>query len=200
MGKIPASAIKQLSQNDLVMSELIKRRGIIEIPVVDDHFYSLVMSIVHQQLSMKAANTIFRRLQEHVNYEMLPEILWKFDEETYRSFGVSRQKAAYILDISRHFIEQPEKFHNLDKQDDQEVIANLCSIKGVGKWTAQMFLMFTLVRPDVFPVDDLGIRMAITKLYQVPKDAPKKEFELLAERWAPYRSYACHYLWKHQDS
>jgi len=200
MSKIPSAALKQLSENDPILGQLIAKRGVIEIPVVDDHFYSLVMSIVHQQLSMKAATTIFRRLQEHVNYEMLPETLWRLDEETYRSFGVSRQKAAYILDISRHFIEEPEKFHNLDKQSDHEVITNLCSIKGVGKWTAQMFLMFTLVRPDVFPVDDLGIRMAITRLYNVPKDAPKKEFELLAERWAPYRSYACHYLWGQHDS
>lgn len=200
MSKIPSAALKQLSKNDPVLGQLIVKRGVIEIPVVDDHFYSLVMSIVHQQLSVKAATTIFRRLQEHVNYEMLPKVLWDLDEETYRTFGISRQKATYILDISRHFIEQPEKFHNLDKQSDPEVIENLCSIKGVGKWTAQMFLMFTLLRPDVFPVDDLGIRMAISRLYQVPKDAPKKEFELLAERWAPYRSFACHYLWSQHDS
>jgi DNA-3-methyladenine glycosylase II len=200
MKTIPPLAIKHLYDVDPIMAGLIDKRGVIEIPEVDDHFYSLVMSIVYQQLSIKAAATIFRRLQEHVNYNMQPEVLWKLDVETYRSFGVSRQKAAYILDISRHFLEEPEKFHHLHHQTDDEVTTNLTSIKGVGKWTAQMFLMFTLLRDDVFPVDDLGIRTAITRLYQVPKDAPKKEFELLAERWAPYRSHACHYLWNQHDN
>lgn len=188
-----------LSADDEVMSRLIAGEEELKIPVFEDYFYSLVMSIVYQQLSYKAAETIFLRLVDRVKGEIRPEILSLLKEEEYRSLGVSRQKAGYILDICRNFNEFPDQFENLHEKNDDEVIKLLTGIKGIGQWTAQMFLMFTLMRPDVFPVGDLGIRKAISGLYGIPLDAPFAEFEDLASRWAPYRSYACHYLWNMHD-
>jgi len=197
--KIPATVVKALAARDEVLARLIENRGMISFPVFEDHFYSLVMSIVYQQLSFKAAETIFGRLVHRVNEEVVPGVLVLIDEEEYRSLGVSRQKARYILDICRNFIESPDQFRNLHSASDDEVMALLCRIKGVGHWTAQMFLMFTLERPDVFPVGDLGIRKAMSSLYNIPVDAPLAEFEGLARRWSPYRSFACHYLWHSHD-
>lgn len=197
--KIPASAICDLAARDEVLAQMIEECGIITIPVFEDHFYSLVMSIVYQQLSFKAAETIFNRLLHRVDQNLIPEALLKLDESEFRALGVSRQKAGYILDICQKFSERPDQFQNLKSQDDDAVISTLCEIKGIGRWTAQMFLMFTLMRPDVFPVADLGIRKAISVRYGIPADAPLTEFEALAETWAPYRSYACHYLWHMHD-
>lgn len=182
------------------MKELIANRGPITFPVFEDHFYSLVMSVVYQQLSFKAAEIIFARLLNRVNHSLDPQVLSILEVEDYRSLGISRQKAKYILDICRHFTESPEQFQKLEKLPDNEVVELLCRIKGIGQWTAQMFLMFTLERPDVFPVGDLGIRKAISKLYEIPIDAPLPEFEGLAAQWAPYRSFACHYLWYSHDA
>ncbi len=190
---------RELAIKDEVMAALIERQGPITIPVFEDHFYSLVMSIVYQQLSFKAAETIFNRLLNRVNDELVPEVLSEMDEAEFRSLGVSRQKARYILDISKNFIERPDQYNTLNERSDEEVIVLLSEIKGVGRWTAQMFLMFTLMRPDVFPIADLGIRTAISMLYNIPVDGPLAEFETLAHRWAPYRSYACHYLWHSHD-
>lgn len=191
---------RQLAAKDEVLAKLIKQQGEVSVPVFDDHFYSLVISIVYQQLSFKAAATIFGRLLDRVNHRLEPDVLIELDEAGFRSLGVSRQKAGYIRDICRSFIESPDQFNTLHERDDEEVIALLCSIKGVGRWTAQMFLMFTLMRPDVFPIADLGIRKAISLLYGIPVDAPNAEFENLAHRWAPYRSFACHYLWHSHDN
>lgn len=188
-----------LSEKDITMAELIEDRGPISVPVFEDHFYSLVMSIVYQQLSFKAAETIFNRLLERVARELTPQNLKLLTTDDFRALGVSRQKAKYIHDICHHFTTWPRRYHGLQEKEDDEVVALLCDIKGVGKWTAQMFLMFTLLRPDVFPVGDLGIRNAMTQLYGIPSDAPLREFEELALRWAPYRSYACHYLWHLND-
>lgn len=196
---VSAEIITSLSEKDEVLAQLIRERGNIKIPVFEDPFYSLVMSIVYQQLSFRAAETIFNRLLERVGQDVRPEILSALEVEDYRSLGVSRQKANYILDICRHFNEYPERFSALHEMQDEAVVEALCEIKGVGRWTAQMFLMFTLIRPDVFPIGDLGIRKAISQLYDLPVDAPLPEFEKLAESWAPYRSYACHYLWHMND-
>lgn len=197
--EIPRAAIEFLSAQDSVLKDLILSRGPITFPVFEDHFYSLVMSIVYQQLSFKAAETIFGRLVRRVNDEMTPEILILLEEDEFRALGVSRQKARYILDICSHFNESPDQFNTLHSASDEHVVELLCQIKGVGQWTAQMFLMFTLERPDVFPVGDLGIRKAISSLYGISAKAPLSEFEDLAHGWAPFRSYACHYLWHLHD-
>ena len=189
-----------LAVKDPELGALIARLGPVSVPVFDDHYYSLVMSIVYQQLSFRAAETIFNRFLSRIDQQLVPEVVINLEEAEFRSLGISRQKARYILDISKNFIDRPDQYKTLAQRSDEEVIKLLCEIKGVGRWTAQMFLMFTLMRPDVFPVADLGIRKAMVGLYQIPADAPLAEFETLAHRWAPYRSYACHYLWHAHDN
>lgn len=188
-----------LAAKDPELGALIARLGPVSVPVFDDHYHSLVMSIVYQQLSFRAAETIFNRFLSRIDQQLIPEVVIELEESEFRSVGISRQKARYILDISKNFIDLPDQYKTLAQRSDEEVIKLLCEIKGVGRWTAQMFLMFTLMRPDVFPVADLGIRNAMVGLYQIPADAPLAQFEALAYRWAPYRSYACHYLWHSHD-
>lgn len=198
--RVDESIVAALIEKDEILGGLIRQQGTITVPVFDDHFYSLVMSIVYQQLSFKAAETIFNRLLNHVNHEVTPQRMAQIDADSFRQLGISRQKVKYIHDICRHFLELPEKFNALHQLADEEVIALLTDIKGVGQWTAQMFLMFTLMRPDVFPVADLGIRKAMRVLYQLPDDEPVATYETLAHRWKPFRSYACHYLWHSHDN
>lgn len=197
--QIPEDAAQQLVLSDQHLANLVKDLGLIRFPVYPDHFYSLVMSVVFQQLSFKGAETIFNRLVNYAGYPLEPSVLVEFSEDDFRQLGISRQKAAYINDLSWHFLNDRERFHTLHEQSDELVIKNLCEIKGIGVWTAQMFLMFTLLRNDVFPVDDLGIRKAMIRWCNLSPDAPRKAFSDYAERWRPYRSFACHYLWHAHD-
>lgn len=197
--KVPKSIAQRLAQKDALLKPHIEQSSEMEIPYIYDPFYSLIRSVVHQQLSTSAATTIFSRLKARADDLIVPEVLHQLQTDELRQLGLSGQKVRYVHDISRQFIESPNWIDTLGKLSDEEVIKRLCKLKGIGPWTAQMFLMFTLKRPDVFPVGDLGIRKAITQLYGIPVDAPLAEFETLAERWAPYRSYASHYLWYLRD-
>lgn len=166
-------------------------------------FNDLIRSIVSQQLSTSAAATIYRRFETMMEGpgDITEKILNKSIEEL-RSVGLSNQKASYIQNCARHFDEN--KLHATDWStwSDDEIIAELTKIKGVGKWTVEMILMFSLFREDVFPYDDLVIRNNIIKLYGIT--AEKKELipalNAVADQWRPYRSYACRYLWAAKDS
>ncbi len=196
---IASNITEELVQRDPYLAKVIGHCGTITFPVYPDPFYSLVMSVVYQQLSFKGAETIFNRLIHAAGYPLEPDVLYEMMEEDFRSLGISRQKAGYIHDICRHFQANPDRFHTLHLQPDDEVIATLTDIKGIGLWSAQMFLMFTLIRPDVFPVGDLGIRKAMQRHCGLNADAPLNAYSEYAERWSPYRSFACHYLWHSHD-
>jgi DNA-3-methyladenine glycosylase II len=165
-------------------------------------YFGLLESIASQQLSVKAADTIFKRFlglfpQEYPTAQLLVAT----PQENLRGVGLSNQKAQYMRNTAAFFLE-----HQLFEQDwsafsDAEVIQQLSSIKGVGKWTVEMILMFVLRRPDVFPVDDLGVRQAMVRLYQVELEgkALYQRLTEIAEAWRPYRTYACRYLWRWKD-
>jgi len=189
-------AQQYLSENDPVMASLIKRYGSIDRSSGrEDYFESLVRSVVSQQLSVSAARTIFGRLADKTNLQR--EKILQLTPEEMKVIGLSSQKQNYIKDLAVHFMENDYSDSTFDTMSDDDVITHLVKIKGIGEWTAQMFLMFTLRRPDVFAPGDRGLQVAINRLYGVGGDKPKpSELVEFAERWAPYRTTACMYLWE----
>ena len=154
----------------------------------------LVESIISQQLSVKAADTIFGRFKALFGRKFpSPKAILTMDDEKLRACGLSYAKVSYVKSVANAFVSDLIDIEKITKQSDEEVIAELTQIKGVGQWTAEMILIFTLKRPDVFSIGDLGLRNAITKLYGV---IDRKEMLKLSESWKPYRSTACWYLWR----
>ncbi len=162
------------------------------------HFEALVEAIISQQLSVKAADTIFARfLSLFPNAKFpKPEAVLKLPIAKFRRVGISGQKASYIKDLSRRVVSGELKLNSLHRLDNEEVIAELIKVKGIGHWTAEMFLMFTLRRPDVFSFGDLGLRNAIQKLYQLKSSPTEKQLERITKKWSPHRTTAARYLWK----
>lgn len=169
----------------------------------NDVYFGLLESIASQQLSVKAADTIFKRFLVLFPGEYpKPELLVETPQETLRGVGLSNQKAQYMRNVAAFFIEHQLFDKDWSSYSDVEVIQLLSSIKGVGKWTVEMILMFVLRRPDVFPIDDLGVRQAMIRLYKVELEG-KAQYQRLteiAEAWRPYRTYACRYLWRWKDN
>lgn len=168
-----------------------------------DIYYNLIRAIVFQQLSGKAASTIHGRFIDlFPDAYPFPEPLLDLDLPALRAAGLSRQKATYIQNVAEFFQRENLIGKDLVEMDDETVIRYLTQIKGVGRWTVEMLLMFTLDRPDVFPLDDLGVQQAIQLLYGFEaKGKPlKKRMLEIAEPWRPYRTYASLYLWRWKDS
>jgi DNA-3-methyladenine glycosylase II len=190
-------AILALRSADPVLGGLIDAVGAYRIRYLEPDFEALVKSIVYQQLSGKAAATIFGRLREAAGDGRLdPGSVLRLPPERMRSIGLSKQKIAYIRDIASHTQTGVTNFAAMRRMKDDEVMHALTSLKGVGAWTAHMFLIFALRRKDVLPVGDLGIRVAVRKAYgfeQLPQPA---EIEALGEKWRPYRTVASWYLWR----
>jgi DNA-3-methyladenine glycosylase II len=188
---------------DPKMAAIIPQIELPDVEVHSDIYLDLISSIVSQQLSVKAADTIFNRfLDLFENRYPTPHQILDKDPEILRGCGLSYQKANYIKNIAAYWIENKDTMHDWLAHSDDAIISELTQIKGVGKWTVQMILMFRLNRLDVFPIDDLGIRQGMIKIYGVEetgKDLIKKLHEL-AEPWRPYRSIACRYVWKWKDA
>ena len=164
------------------------------------HFYSLIRAIVFQQLSGKAATTIFDRFVALFPLqEPTPDALLALTDEQLRSVGLSRQKSAYLRDLATKVRTGALPLDHVETLADAELIAHLVQVKGIGKWTAQMFLMFKLGRPDVLPDLDLGIQNAIKRAYRKRKVTPKDVLRIGA-KWSPYSSIACWYLWRSLDN
>ena len=155
-------------------------------------------AIVSQQLSSKAASTIFNRVKLGLGEKVIPEKVLKTPDSKFRSWGLSRQKTSYLKDLAQKVKSGDVKIKKLDGLSDEEVMKELVAVKGIGRWTTEMFLMFTLARPDVFPVDDLGIRKGIEKLLKRALNA--QEMGNFADRWKPYRTVASWYIWKTLDN
>ncbi|MGI8783086.1 MAG: DNA-3-methyladenine glycosylase family protein [Acidobacteriota bacterium] len=194
-------ALQHLRQSDPVLCRLIEHVGPYRIKYRQPDFQSLVRSIVFQQLSGKAATTIFNRLVDKVGREPLTagEIL-KLNDAELRSLGLSRQKASYLQDLARRTDSMEIAFSDLGNLPDEGVIEHLTRVQGVGVWTAHMFLIFALRRPDVLPTGDLGIRAAIKRVYRLRSLPDAAKMEKLARKWRPYCSVACWYLWRSLDN
>ena len=185
-----------------VISPLVKEFSLEEIPAVEDLFIPLVRTIVFQQLSGKAASTIFGRFEGLFENDVDPFQLIDIDHETLRSVGLSNQKAKYVKNIAHFFIENSDLNGNWSSLSDQEILDHLTSIKGVGVWTAQMILIFYLSRSDIFPTSDLGVQKGMIALFDIKEE--KKELllkiERLSDRWKPYRSYVTRLLYRFLDN
>ncbi len=184
---------------DRKLRAVIENNGIQALKPRKDYFNVLVVSIVYQQLSGASASAIYGRLKKACNNRVTAEKINKLSAARMRKLGLSRQKIAYLKDLSKKFLNKeinPRKFH---AQSDEEIIRELVMIRGIGRWTAEMFLMFSLCREDVFPADDLGIKKAIIRLYGL-EDVSAKNLDKFSQRWKPYRTYASLYLWKSGDA
>jgi DNA-3-methyladenine glycosylase II len=181
--------------NDPIINQLVKKYPAPNFEDKSDFLFSnLIESIISQQLSTKAADTIFGRFKELFGKKFpTPRQILTMEDEKIRACGLSFAKVSYVKSVANAFVSDLIDIEKIRKQSDEEVIAELTQIKGVGRWTAEMILIFTLNRPDVFSIGDLGIRNAITKLYGI---TDRNEMITLSEKWKPYRSTACWYLWR----
>ncbi len=167
-----------------------------------DHYGALLRSIVGQQLSTKAARAIFTRLTDRFGGRTPTpaEVLADDPEQLRAAAGLSRAKVGFLRSLAEHVVDGSLELESLDSLPDEEVIAELVAVRGLGLWSAHMFLMFHLRRPDVLPVGDLGIRRAVMLRYGLPQLPGPAELEAIAERWRPHRSLACLYLWRSLDA
>ncbi len=164
------------------------------------YFASLCSEIIGQQLSGRVADVLFERFEKlFPRKRVTPRAVLKLTDETLRATGMSWSKARFIKDLARHIVTHSISLPSLDALSDSEVIATLTRVKGIGPWTVEMFLMFTLGREDVFSYGDLGLRRAIKKLYGFKKDPTVKQMEKIVIKWKPYRTYAARILWKSLD-
>lgn len=194
------SARLHLQKSDPVMKRIIKQVGPFKQPVIRDRYLALVRSIISQQISGAAARTIQRRLFDEIApAKVEPEAILKFSIDDLRRLGISRQKATYVLDLSGKVADGTVDLKDIGRKSDQEVIQSLTQIKGIGVWTAQMFLMFSLARLDVFPHGDLGIQNGIEKNYPIRGKLTKEKMCRIAQPWSPYSTVASWYLWRSLD-
>ncbi len=190
-------------KKDKALKKVIEQVGVIKNSKREDLFIALVRAIVSQQLSVKAADTIYNRFLDLFK-NRIPDAksILKLKDDKLRAVGLSYQKAGYIKNIATFSLEQSLDHKLLKVKTDDELVEYLVQIKGVGRWTVEMLLMFNLNRPDVFPKDDLGIQNGMKKLYNLKteKKALLKEMEEIAEAWRPHRTLACRYIWRYKDT
>jgi len=192
-------AILHLKKSDPVMKAIIERVGPLRMEFSEPTLHSLAEAIVYQQLNGKAALTIFKRFTDAAGDPVTPEGILKITEEQMRAVGLSKQKSSYLRDLAEKTKAGLLEFARLPDLPDDEVIEHLTQVKGIGVWTAHMFLMFSLRRPDVLPTGDYGVQVAIKKHYRKRKLPKPKDMEKIAKPWSPYRSIACWYLWRSLD-
>jgi DNA-3-methyladenine glycosylase II len=200
-------ATEHLHASDPILAGLIDRVGKLPSarqgrPELDDHYGALVRTIVGQQLSVLAARSIYGRLTERFGGRAPTpqEILADEPEELRAAAGLSRAKVGFLRSLAEHALSGELELGRLNELDDEAVIAELVAVKGIGEWSAHMFLMFHLERPDVLAVGDLGIRRAMEIAYGLDALPKPEEMELIAEPWRPHRTLACRYLWRSLDN
>lgn len=194
------SALEHLKNCDPILARAMEKVGPLE--VVDerpkDLFAALCRIIVGQQLSVAVARAIWNRVETHFG-EITPDAVLGSDAVTLRGLGLSGAKASYLQSLATHISEGKLKIDELETLCDEEIKAGIVAVKGLGPWSADMFLMFTLQKPDVLPVGDLGIREAMRRLYDLESRPLALEMEKISAPWRPFRTFACRYLWRVLD-
>lgn len=196
-------AADYLSRVDPVLRPVIDQAGLCTIVPHTNYYWELVDSIISQQLSVKAAATIEGRFKNLYKEPVpLPEHILATPHEKLREVGLSNAKATYVRDLAQHIVDGKLKLDQLDKLSDQEIIKELTAVKGIGEWTAHMFLMFAMGRPDILAVGDLGIKAGIQKLYNLKYlPTPEQVAEIATKnKWSPYQTAACWYIWRAKDN
>jgi DNA-3-methyladenine glycosylase II len=199
------SAARKHLQRDPVMRKIMKAVGPCSLKPRRDHFVVLCKSIYSQQISTKVAAVLFGRFKKcfplaRPTPERVLDLFKNGTEEMIKPCGLSRQKREYLIDLANHFVDGRIPSRRLARMDDEAVIEALTAVRGIGRWTAEMFLMFVLNRPDVLPVDDLGLQMAVKRAYKLAEKPKSAEIKKIAEAWHPYRSIATWYLWRGSDA
>ncbi|MEM7781924.1 MAG: DNA-3-methyladenine glycosylase 2 family protein [Planctomycetota bacterium] len=191
------TACEHLCKSDPIMNAIINQVGPFTAKARRDRFTTLVFSIISQQISVAAAATIKQRLVDSFpDQKVNAERLAQYSVEQLRELGVSRQKAIYVLDLSNKVHRGKVVLEQMHRKTNQEIIDELVQVKGIGVWTAQMFLMFSMARLNVLPVDDLGIKNAVASHYGFGNLPDRKQIEKVAQKWQPYETIACWYLWR----
>jgi len=193
-----AKARRLLMRRDPILAPVIRRhrtRSLLDAPPMDP-FPALCRTITAQQISTKAAATIHGRLVALMPRGVTPKAMLTLTDDQLRAAGMSRQKTAYLRDLATKVQNGELPTHSLHELSDEDVIQAIVKVKGLGRWSAEMFLMFRLHRPDVLPVDDLGIMTAIQRLYGLRKRPKPDRMRKIADVWRPYRTVACWYLWR----
>ena len=191
-------ATRELAANDTVLSKLVTRYDGLAVGSRGDAFSTLARAIVGQQISVKAAQSVWQRLVAEIG-EVTPENLAAADLARLRTCGLSGQKCGYLSDLAERFAcgsLDPERWNALD---DEALIVELTQVKGIGRWTAEMFLIFFMARPDVLPLDDIGLQRAMSLHYNAGRPLSKLKMRRIAKAWAPWRSVATWYMWRSLD-
>jgi DNA-3-methyladenine glycosylase II len=192
------NAARLLSRRDPVLRKLVKAYPEANLRSRGNAFSTLARSITGQQISVKAAQSVWERVVVAAG-KISPENILAIKDEDLRGCGLSRQKVAYIKDLARHFDDGRIKPHRWTHEDDDTVIRELAEVKGIGRWTAEMFLVFYLLRPNVLPLDDIGLQRAMERLYNNGEALSKDEMRKIAQRWDPWCTVATWYLWRSLD-
>jgi DNA-3-methyladenine glycosylase II len=195
-------ACRHLTRRDRVMKKLIPQFGEARLESRGDAFTTLARSIVGQQISVKAAQAVWERFAGvvgGVSTRLLPSAVLALDVDTLRAAGLSARKTDYLADLARHFESGAVHVREWQQMDDEAIIEELVAIRGIGRWTAEMFLIFHLMRPNVLPVDDLGLIKGISVNYFSGEPVSRAEAREVGEAWAPFRSVATWYIWRSLD-
>lgn len=195
------SIINHFLKNDPTLHVLIEKCGEIKLSKKQELFLELCDHIISQQLSIKASAAILNRFIElFPNKKLDPKTLLKLKDQQIRDIGISWSKIKYLKDLAQKIVDKEIDLESLDKLEDEEIIQELIKVKGIGRWTAEMFLMSSLGRTDVFSYGDLGIRKAIQRIYKLDHEPTQEEAEQISKNWKPYRSYGCKILWRSLDN
>lgn len=192
------NGILHLSKNDKSLAGIIKKAGRCTLRAHRNYYYSLLENIVGQQLSMRVAEVICARFMGYFKDTPTPEVILKTDDQILRGLGLSNAKVKYVKDLSQKLLDGEVSLKNINKKSDEEIIEELTKVKGIGIWTAHMFLIFTLCRMNVLPVGDLGIKRAIMLNYNLGQMPDEEIIREIARKnkWHPYNTLASWYLWK----
>ena len=191
-------AKKELKKKDKKLGKIIDSYPKDFLFSKSDPFLTLARSIVGQQISVKAAQSVWDKLVLKIG-KINPEIIYRSHKNTLKSSGLSRQKVIYLKNLSFAFLNKDIKINLWSKMSDDEIIEDLTQIKGIGRWTAEMFLIFNLCRADIFPVDDIGVIKGVCKVYNLKYPLERKKLIQIGDKWKPYRSVATWYLWRSLD-
>lgn len=192
-------AISHFKKVDPLLFDLAKSIDPFVLEKSQNHFVRLTRSIIGQQLSVKAASTIWGRFEKLFDNNITAEKILTTKDDAIRECGISYPKIKYIKDLSEKVTSKQLLLESFEEADEKTIIENLTQVKGIGTWSAEMFLMFALARPDVFSAKDLGLKNAIIRLYGL-KNPTEKDLLKISEKWKPYRTYACRILWESLDN
>jgi DNA-3-methyladenine glycosylase II len=191
-------AKRSLAKNDPVLGSLIRSYHGDPMKLRGKGFQTLVRAIVGQQISVKAADSIWQKLRKAVLH-VTPERIAYASYDVLRPCGLSNAKVIYLHSLANHFLENKTQIRKWPTMDDEAIVQELTTIKGVGRWTAEMFLIFGLGRPDVFPIDDLGLLKGICRHYNAGQHMTKAQLTAVGDNWRPYRSLGTWYMWRVLD-